>query len=95
VSLLPSQERPGPSVPLVPTNAKALLSVSTLWAPAVAVVLAVLARREIRRTGEAGWGLATTGLWIGVARLVAPLLLVASLAVLAGLVLLAVALGWR
>ena len=85
---------PGPLAP-APTNAKALLAVSTLWAPAVAVVLAVLARREIRRTGEAGWGLATTGLWIGVARLVAPLVLVGALALLAGVVLLAVALGWR
>jgi len=91
VSLLPP---PRPVTP-TPTNAKALLSVSTLWAPAVAVVLAVLARREIRRTGEAGWGLATTGLWLGVARLVAPLLLVAALALLAGAVLLALALGWR
>lgn len=51
-----------------PTNAKAVVAVSLLWAAPAAIVFAVLARREIRRTGEAGWGLATWALGLGIAQ---------------------------
>ena len=50
-----------------PTNTKAVLSVALLWAPVASIVFAVLARREIARTGEAGAGLAAWGLGIGIA----------------------------
>jgi hypothetical protein len=49
-----------------PTNAKAILAVSLLSVAPAAIVFGVLARREIRRTGEAGWGLATWGMGIGI-----------------------------
>lgn len=67
---------PGPHAPLAavppwahvrPTNTKAVLSVALLWAPVASIVFAVLARREIARTGEAGAGLAAWGLGIGIA----------------------------
>lgn len=73
---------PGPYAPLVgyapgpgpvpwahvrPTNTKAVLSVALLWVPVAAIVFAVMARREIARTGEAGAGLAAWGLGIGIA----------------------------
>ncbi len=50
-----------------PTNAKAIVAVSLLWVAPAAIVFGVLARREIRRTGEAGWGLATWALGLGIA----------------------------
>lgn len=50
-----------------PTNTKAVLAVSLLWAAPAAIVLGVLARKEIRRTGEGGWGLATWGMGLGIA----------------------------
>jgi len=50
-----------------PTNTKAVLSVALLWVPVASIVFAVLARREIARTGEAGAGLAAWGLGIGIA----------------------------
>lgn len=36
-----------------------------VFAP-VGIVLGILARKGIRRTGESGRGLATAGLWLGV-----------------------------
>ena len=50
------------------TNTMAILALvcAFLFAPA-GIVLGVLARREIRRTGEEGWGLATAGVVISIA----------------------------
>lgn len=56
-----------PWAPVRPTNTKAVLSVALLWVPVASIVFAVLARREIARTGEAGAGLAAWGLGIGIA----------------------------
>lgn len=49
-----------------PTNTKAILAVSLLAFAPAAIVFGVLARREIRRTGEGGWGLATWGMGLGI-----------------------------
>ncbi|GLZ35785.1 hypothetical protein Lesp02_79720 [Lentzea sp. NBRC 105346] len=48
------------------TNTLAIVSLVMLFffAPA-SIVLGVMARKEIRRTGEDGWGLATAGLIVG------------------------------
>jgi Domain of unknown function (DUF4190) len=53
------------------TNTMAILALvcAFLFAPA-GIVLGVLARREIRRTGEEGWGLATAGVAISIAYIV-------------------------
>jgi hypothetical protein len=58
---------PPPWAIVRPTNTKAILAVSLLSIPVASLVFAVLARQEIRRTGEGGWGMATCGLWISVA----------------------------
>lgn len=65
----PPQPLPAP-VPWAgvrPTDTEAVLAVSLLWCAPAAIVLGVLARREIRRTGEGGWGPATWGMALGVA----------------------------
>jgi hypothetical protein len=49
------------------TNLLAVLAlVAVPIAPVVAIVLGLLARREITRTGEAGWRLATAGVILGI-----------------------------
>lgn len=60
---------PPPWAHVRPTNTKAILAVALLWVPVAPVVLAVMARREIARTGEGGQGLATVGLAVGIAYL--------------------------
>ncbi|MDU0289472.1 DUF4190 domain-containing protein [Saccharothrix longispora] len=62
-------QQPGhypPPPPYRRTNGMAIAALVTafLFAPA-GIVLGVLARNEIRRTGEEGWGMATAGLVIG------------------------------
>lgn len=49
------------------TNGMAIaaLIAAFLFSPA-GIVLGVVARKQIRRTGEEGWGMATAGLIIGV-----------------------------
>lgn len=51
-----------------PTNTMAILALvfAFVFAP-VAIVLGVMARKEIARTGEQGHGLATAGMWLGIA----------------------------
>ncbi|XVS65340.1 DUF4190 domain-containing protein [Actinosynnema sp. CA-299493] len=64
----PYQPQPGyyPPQP-APTNGMAIAALITafLFSPA-GIVLGVVARKQIRRTGEQGWGMATAGLVIGV-----------------------------
>jgi hypothetical protein len=74
---LPPAQPPGPWPPHPafyppypvgrPTNTLAILALvlAFVFAPA-AIVLGVLARRQIRQTGEDGHGLATAGLVIGI-----------------------------
>jgi len=50
-----------------PTNTKAILAVALIPIAPAAIVFGVLARQEIRRTGEGGWGLATWGMGLGIA----------------------------
>lgn len=68
------------------TNTMAILALvfAFIFAPAGAV-LGVMARREIRRTGEDGWGLATAGMIVGIVStaLAAVLLVVWIIAVIA------------
>ncbi|TWP49275.1 DUF4190 domain-containing protein [Lentzea tibetensis] len=49
------------------TNTLAIISLVMLFffAPA-SIVLGVMARNEIKRTGEDGWGMATAGLIVGI-----------------------------
>jgi hypothetical protein len=48
------------------TNTMAILALVLAFAVAPAgIVLGVLARKQIRQTGEDGWGLATAGLVLG------------------------------
>ncbi|MFI9011297.1 DUF4190 domain-containing protein [Actinosynnema sp. NPDC053489] len=53
---------PGPR----PTNGMAIAALITafLFSPA-GIVLGIVARKQIRRTGEEGWGMATAGLVVG------------------------------
>lgn len=76
----PSWQGAGPTYGYPPrrTNAMAVvalvvgiagLTVVPLIGSIVAVIVAPIARREIARTGEEGWGMATAGLvtgWIGI-----------------------------
>lgn len=66
-AVAPRPDGPPPWAHLRPTNTKAILAVSLLTFAPAAIVFGVLARREIRRTGEGGWGLATWGMGIGIA----------------------------
>jgi Domain of unknown function (DUF4190) len=58
---------PYPYPPRQGTNTLAILALvfAFVFAPA-AIVLGGCARRQIRRTGEDGWGLATAGMVIGI-----------------------------
>lgn len=51
-----------------PTNTMAVLALvfAFVFAP-VAIALGVMARKEIAHTGELGHGLATAGMWLGIA----------------------------
>lgn len=51
---------------VAPTNTMAILSLvfAFVFAPA-AIVMGHVARKQIRQTGEQGWGLSTAGLWLG------------------------------
>jgi hypothetical protein len=56
------------------TNTPAILSIvfAVVFSP-LGIVLGVVGRRQTRRTGQAGHGLATVGLWLSVVLLVAAL----------------------
>lgn len=71
--------------PATRVNSFALLSliVAVLLAPA-GIPLAIIALRQIRRTGERGRGLALAGLWIGIAVTVLYVLVIAFVAVVIG-----------
>lgn len=57
----------GYAPPRPPTNTLAILALvfAFVFAPA-GIVLGVVARKQIERTGEEGHGLATAGLWVSV-----------------------------
>ncbi|PSL54377.1 uncharacterized protein DUF4190 [Saccharothrix carnea] len=63
----PQYQQPGYYPPHRQTNGMAIAALITafLFSPA-GIVLGVLARKQIRRTGEEGWGMATAGLIVGV-----------------------------
>ncbi|WP_051772574.1 DUF4190 domain-containing protein [Saccharothrix sp. NRRL B-16314] len=63
----PYYQQPGYYPPPRRTNSLAIAALITavLCAP-VGIVLGVVARKQIRQTGEDGWGLATAGLVVGV-----------------------------
>ncbi|KOX29416.1 hypothetical protein ADK67_10765 [Saccharothrix sp. NRRL B-16348] len=64
----PYQPQPGYyPPPATQTNGMAIAALITafLFSPA-GIVLGIVARKQIRRTGEQGWGMATAGLIIGV-----------------------------
>ncbi|MFD0203962.1 MULTISPECIES: DUF4190 domain-containing protein [Saccharothrix] len=63
----PHYQQPGYYPPPRGTNGMAIAALITafLFSPA-GIVLGVVARKQIRRTGEEGWGMATAGLIIGV-----------------------------
>ncbi|HEX4787883.1 MAG TPA: DUF4190 domain-containing protein [Actinospica sp.] len=56
-----------PYPPRQGTNTLAILALvfAFIFAPA-AIVLGTVARKQIRRTGEEGWGLATAGMIVGI-----------------------------
>jgi hypothetical protein len=59
-------QQPYPYAPVPTTNTMAILALvfAFVFAPA-AIVLGHVAKKQIRRTGEQGEGLATAGLWLG------------------------------
>ncbi len=59
------QPQPGYGA-VAPTNTMAILSLvfAFVFAPA-AIFLGHIARKQIKQTGEQGWGLSTAGLWLG------------------------------
>lgn len=71
--------------PATRVNDFALLSliVAVILAPA-GIPLAIIALRQIKRTGERGRGLALAGLWIGIAVTAIYLLVIAFVAVVLG-----------
>jgi hypothetical protein len=60
------QPQPGYGAAVAPTNTMAILSLvfAFVFAPA-AIVMGHVARKQIKQTGEQGWGLSTAGLWLG------------------------------
>lgn len=72
-----------------PTNTMAVLALVFAFVfPPLAIVFGLIARDQIRRTGEAGRGLATAGLVIGIVFLVlalVPFAIAAGYLTLAGL----------
>lgn len=83
----PIAPAPAPYAPVPPTNTKAILALvfSFVFWP-VAIFLGHSARKEIRRTGESGQGLATAGLvlsyiWCGLTALILLVMIVAAGAV--------------
>ena len=61
------------------TNSMAVVALIMVFAmPPLGIVFGVMARRQISRSGEEGWGLATAGLWLGVAICVMGALIVLS-----------------
>lgn len=73
------------SAPATRVNNFAVLSlvVAAILAPA-GIPLAIIALREIKRTGERGRGLALAGLWVGIIVTVLYLLVIAFVAVVLG-----------
>jgi hypothetical protein len=54
--------------PTARTNVMAIVSfVAAFVVPVAGLVLGYMAKNQIRRTGEEGRGLATAGIWIGMA----------------------------
>jgi hypothetical protein len=58
--------QPYPYAPVAATNTMAILALvfAFIFAPA-AIIMGHVAKKQIRRTGEQGDGLATAGLWLG------------------------------
>ena len=51
-----------------PTNSIAVIAlIMTFTFTPLGIVFGAIARRQVKRTGEQGWGLATAALWISVA----------------------------
>ncbi len=62
----PSGPAPGWPPYRRPTNTMAVLAlVFAFVAAPVGLVLGIVARKQIKQTGEQGWGLSTAGLWLG------------------------------
>ncbi len=80
----PQYQHPGYHPPPRQTNGMAIAALITafLFSPA-GIVLGVLARKQIRRTGEEGWGMATAGLIVGAVLTVLWVLAIALWVVLA------------
>ena len=59
-------QQPYPYAPVATTNTMAILALvfAFIFAPA-AIIMGHVAKKQIRRTGEQGEGLATAGLWLG------------------------------
>ena len=59
-------QQPYPYAPVASTNTMAILALvfAFVFAPA-AIIMGHVAKKQIRRTGEQGEGLATAGLWLG------------------------------
>jgi hypothetical protein len=59
-------QQPYPYAPVQSTNTMAILALvfAFIFSPA-AIILGHVAKKQIRRTGEQGEGLATAGLWLG------------------------------
>ena len=59
-------QQPYPYAPVATTNTMAILALvfAFVFAPA-AIIMGHVAKKQIRRTGEQGEGLATAGLWLG------------------------------
>ena len=59
-------QQPYPYAPVAATNTMAILALvfAFVFAPA-AIIMGHVAKKQIRRTGEQGDGLATAGLWLG------------------------------
>ena len=62
----PYGQQPYPYAPVATTNTMAILALvfAFVFAPA-AIIMGHVAKKQIRRTGEQGEGLATAGLWLG------------------------------
>lgn len=72
-----------PYAPVAPTNTMAILSLVFAFVfPIAGIVMGHIAKKQIRRTGEQGDGLATAGLWLSYIFTVGYLLLCAFYVVL-------------
>ncbi len=69
--------------PQRPTNVLAIIALIAAFVfPVAGIVLGLVARNQIKRTGEAGEGLAVAGFWVGIAFTVLAVLIVVLMIVL-------------